>query len=604
MGEPRGRPAPPAEDRRGARRRRHRPRQAAGEGGSGTLRGELFAIRGAILDWEGRSEEALESYRKALDADPDSPETLYTLYRQAVSLGDDETADRALEHLVEVRPENFVVLVERGKRAIQQDDRAAATEVFLRLRELLWQAPPVAGKALDSVLEALEQGETPIAQAARVPAARLENVLKVTPMYRESLRALSTGIQAVPVRRFATAPPAMEFGEPLEIRFAGERLAEAATVGGALALADLDGDGVTDTARIVERPAGAPAGAGADGPPARLEVRLSSDQAPPPPLPAPAATGLLAVDLYNDGGIDLLAYGPGGAALWNGTLSDGAYSLAPAAGAAAPSGPDGSGAASGRDAAPSPAGLAAAAGTAATVLDYDIEGDLDLLLGGGDAPVELYRNNLEGPLEAVGAKVLPDLAGFTAEDAVAADLDRDGDTDLLLAGHAHGRRRAPAARQPAPGPLRRPHRGVRAVRRPRRGRGRRRRPRQRRPAGDRHRRRRAHRLEQPGRALRGQPVRADHASRASPPPVRSATRSPSTWTTTAGSTWRSPAHRPIGSIGSRRLRPGGRGVGCRRLPFAAGRRLPGAPRPRSTAPTWTATATSISWPPGRTGSPA
>lgn len=389
--------------------------EAAGEATEAA--GRLHALRGAILDWAGRPEEALESYRRAAELAPTDPEVLYSLYRQAVSLGQPEAAGRVLERLVEVRPDNFVVLVERGKQAVQEGDREAATGVYLRLRELLWQAPPIAETALQGVFDALESGET---TSARVPAARLENVLKVTPMYRESLRELSPGIQGTPLRRFAGEATARggAWGEPVAVRFAGERLSEVATpgpasgqaLGSSLVLGDLDGDGAVDSARIVATD------------PAQVEIRPIGG-GEPRLLAAPAATGLLAADLRNDGALDLLAFGPGGVTVWEGTppgSTEAGATLARAEDAAT--------------------GLAGAGARAAAVVDYDIEADLDLVLAGGDteeggAALELYRNSLEGPLEAVGDRVFRDLRlpdGVRA--VVASDLDRDGDPDLAVAG--------------------------------------------------------------------------------------------------------------------------------------------------------------------------
>jgi tetratricopeptide (TPR) repeat protein len=380
---------------------------AAPEGGE--TAGHLHALRGAILDWAGKPEEALDSYRRAAELAPRDPEVLYALYRQASSLGKAEAGSGALARLAEVRPDNFVILVERGKQAIQRGDRQAATAVYLRVRELLWQAPPMAETALQGVFEALESGET---ESARVPAARLENVLKITPMYRESLRELSPGIQGVPLRSFASEAPAAGFGDPLPVRFEGERLSESPTLGAALALADFDGDGRPDVARILDRPPGQ----GGPG----LELRLSGG-GERPVLPAPAAAGLMAVDLWNDGATDLVAFGSEPAVVWNGTRAEAGVELARMEEAAT--------------------GLAGApSGPAAAVLDYDLEGDLDLVLAGvppsAGAPVlELYRNSLAGPLEPVGDRVFSGLelpAGIHA--VVASDLDRDGDPDLVIAG--------------------------------------------------------------------------------------------------------------------------------------------------------------------------
>ena len=51
---------------------------------------------------------------------------------------------------------------------------------------------------------------------------RLENVLKVSPMYQGSLRELSRGIQGVPVARFRDEPPPADFGPPLPVELRAE----------------------------------------------------------------------------------------------------------------------------------------------------------------------------------------------------------------------------------------------------------------------------------------------------------------------------------------------------------------------------------------------
>jgi Flp pilus assembly protein TadD len=375
--------------------------------------GEVLAVKGAILDWTGQSAQALAAYGKAAELAPDDPQVLYSLLREATSAGDQKAADQALDRLAQVRPDNFVVLVERGKAAIQRGDREAASGVFLRIRDLLWQAPPVAGTALKGVLDALESGDV---ANARIPAARLENVLKITSMYRESLRELSSGIQGVPLHSFATQPPTTSFGDPIAVRFSGERLSEAPNRGTALALGDFDGDGSTDVARLLNPEKGPESGPESGDVKGGLEIRPSAGTKGVRVLPAPAATGLLATDLWNDGGLDLVAFGPEGTTVWNGTAGkDGKVELAASDGAKT--------------------GLAGAGGRAAAVLDYDIEGDLDLALAGGPvSPVSLYRNPLDAPLEDVTSKVFPELHFPGARALVASDLDRDGDVDLLAGG--------------------------------------------------------------------------------------------------------------------------------------------------------------------------
>jgi Tfp pilus assembly protein PilF len=363
-------------------------------------RADLLALRGEVLQWQGKPEASLASFDRAVTAAPDDVEILYAAYREATTAAAaaggkaEELAGRTLERLARLRPENLVVLLQRGSRAIAAGDRATATASFLRVREILWQPPPAAGPALDGVLAALEKNDL---AAARVPALRLENVLKATPMYQGSQHELTRGIQGVPVTRFRDEPPAAEWGPPATPANLTLRTARLdALPGEGLAAADLDGDRKPDLARLV---AGEHPG---------LEVRLAATAFKPSAvLPAPGATRLLAADLDNDGAIDLLAYGPGKILAFKG---------------------DGKGG----FAATSTFGLTGGATTAA-VLDFDGDGDLDLALGRGDGTADLESNPGAGAFTTVGSKAFPKLPSRAVHQVIATDLDRDGDLDLLLA---------------------------------------------------------------------------------------------------------------------------------------------------------------------------
>jgi hypothetical protein len=187
-----------------------------------------------------------------------------------------------------------------------------------------------------------------------------------------------------------------------------------------LAVGDFDGDRRSDLARVQ-----------ADG---TIEVRLAEggySTARPLALPADdaaddaageaagAGAALIAADLDNDGYLDLITARDGerGLAGWKGAAG-GAFTAATAG-----------------------LGLAGLrGGTVATVSDFDVEGDLDLLTAGsrgGKGLLQLYRNALDGTLEAVGEQAFPALKLGPAADLVASDLDRDGDLDLLVA-HRNG----------------------------------------------------------------------------------------------------------------------------------------------------------------------
>ena len=65
----------------------------------------------------------------------------------------------------------------------------------------------------------------------------------------------------------------------------------------------------------------------------------------------------------------------------------------------------------------------------AVFFDYDLDGDLDVYLLGGNRPDQLLRNNLDGTYTDVTAKTGD--AAFQSKKAVASDVDRDGDLDLV-----------------------------------------------------------------------------------------------------------------------------------------------------------------------------
>ncbi|MEM8993200.1 MAG: FG-GAP-like repeat-containing protein, partial [Acidobacteriota bacterium] len=366
-------------------------------------RADLLAIRGEIRQWSGDLEGSLADLDAAALAATDDLEIQYAAYQAASTLGGDDAAPlaaRTLGRLAELRPENLVVILQRLQGAIAQGDRAVATAALIRVEELLWQAPDLARRALGLVDDALRSGDL---ASARVPAIRLENVLKVQPMFRESLRELKTGIQGIPLRHFLDQPRVGDFGPPRAIRFTAEAVDDVATVD--VASGDFDDDTRADIVRLR-----------ADG---AVEVLLASALFEPAVIGAVEAPGndfarLLVVDLNNDHRLDVMAYGPATSMLW---IGDGAGGF-------------------GRPV--DDLGLPSSGAGELTAIDFDIEGDLDLAGVGADAgSAELWRNSLNGPLEAVGSGSLPPLPSTAARAITASDLDRDGDLDLLV-GHGRG----------------------------------------------------------------------------------------------------------------------------------------------------------------------
>ena len=355
----------------------------------------LLAIQAEIAHWSGDNETALALFRRAATAAPNDRELQYGLYRQATTMSGEaatEAAGAALDRLAKLRPENLVVLLEQGKAARAAGDRAGATAAYLRVRELMWQAPRGGDRLMEQIVDGLEAADL---EAIRSPTMRLENVLKISSMYKEGLRELSSGIQGAPIFTFRNEPALSEWGRPVPVTFRALPLATEPLAGESLIAGDLSGDEQPDIAYI----------SGGEAP--RLHVLPGGNAEEAVTLPGAAHNRLLAADLDNDGRLDLLAYGEKGARVWAGDEQNVLRE------------------------ATAEFGLDAAAGTAAVAFDYDIEGDLDLFLG--DDSLRLYRNTLEGALEEIGAKSLPSLALDRVNDARATDLDLDGDLDLLLA---------------------------------------------------------------------------------------------------------------------------------------------------------------------------
>ncbi len=387
--------------------------KAAGDQADGDQagkRGKLLAIRGDVLQWQGQVDTALTAYQQAAELAPDDPEILFQLHQHATNIGNEEAAYGALDSLARLRPENVVVLLELADRAVARGERTAASQALLRLEELLWQGSDLANRAMGMVRTALEGDDLAKAQS---PVKRLANVLKVSPMFRESLRELRTGILGIPLERFQNEPSSRQFGKTLPVRFVGHQLAADANQGGALVVADFDGDQRPDIARVR-------AGSGGQSVDT-LEVRLASAAWEiGAEHPAPGSHVLHAIDIDNDGALDLVATSddaPGHAFKGNG---QGGFD------------PAGFG--------EQAAGLKDVRAGALVSVDFDIEGDLDLAAIGPNGAV-LLRNNLEGPLEAVSAQALPSSALGAEIGAAggirASDLDRDGDLDLII-GHSEG----------------------------------------------------------------------------------------------------------------------------------------------------------------------
>jgi len=380
--------------------------------GLGGNRGDLLLIRADILSaGAGSHEEALADYRRAARAEPDDPEMQYALFRHAeiMSSVEAEASRRtAVERLRRLRPDNLVVLLLSGAAALEDGDRGRASDDYLRVRELIWQAHPTAERLVEEILDALEADD--LERARRTSAPRLRNVLLATTGWQSSMSEIFTNIPGIPVERFIDESPIEDFGPALPVRFRATRIDNAPAGGRALEIADLDDDDRPDIAW-------AAAGEGGEPPRSRLELRRAANGlAAPGASPETNARLLVVGDADNDRRLDLVAIGDP-LAVWQVDAATEIPRLADTSDRflAQPFAVD-----------------------AADLIDFDSDGDLDLAVARTGGGPDLLRNVsgegvFEGPLEALGPKALPDGEARSYHHLQATDADRDGDTDLLLA---------------------------------------------------------------------------------------------------------------------------------------------------------------------------
>ena len=409
-------------------------------------RADLRLVRAAILQWAGdRNEEALVDYRRAARGAPDDPEAQYALLRHAeIMPGPEAESDRraAIDRLRQLRPDNLVVLLASGQAALEDGDRGRASDDYLRVRELIWQARPGAERVLENLLDELE-ADNP--DNARRFAHQLSNVLKATPAWHSSQAEVFTNIVGIPVERLIGEPVHEDFGAARPARFRATRIDNVPTAGRPLEVADFDGDDRPDIVRAASSSGAGDAvgdstgdsaddsanrtepGSGGNAQAASRTVRPSSGArlqlrravtgyATPADAPETGADVLVVGDADNDHRLDLISIGDP-LTVWQiddegdtPHLNDARERFL--------------------------AGSLAV--TAADLVDFDSDGDLDLAVARSDGAPDLLRNVsgeklFEGPLEALGSRALPEVEARPFHHLQATDADRDGDTDLLLA---------------------------------------------------------------------------------------------------------------------------------------------------------------------------
>ncbi len=341
----------------------------------------VLALEGTRAETAGDAAAAVAAFSRAAAANPRDLSSRWNAVRLLSSgaAPDRVRARREIDGALGQAPDNLFLLLRSVEIDREAGDRSRALLAFDRLAKGLENRESRLDRALTEARSALEAGDL---AAAGIKMRILENLLRALPRYQQARHDVDPGVVGIPLEdwspdltsRIRARPPA------IPVRFAEKRVPGLGAVRGAAAVRAAGKDG-RDLA--FAGPGGIFFAAARDG------------YRPAASLPGSGGAADLAVaDIQNSGALDVATPG----ALWNSEKTGFRR-------------------------------VALAAGERVVPFDYDSDGDLDLYVC-APAGDHLLRNNLDGTWTDATAG----LPGATASRAAAAaDFDRDGDPDLVIA---------------------------------------------------------------------------------------------------------------------------------------------------------------------------
>ncbi|MDP6780040.1 MAG: FG-GAP-like repeat-containing protein, partial [Candidatus Latescibacteria bacterium] len=373
---------------------------------------DVVMLVAEVQQWTGDWAAATATFQQALALRPKDRVARYAVYRAAVAQQGDPkaltTARRELAALFDRLPRNVAIAAKVARSRADEGDFQGAEAAVRELRESASDGD-LARKVMGEAEQALARRDT---ARARRQLTILENVLRPTPRYKQSLGELQSPVVGMPLTRFSDAfygslrlerPPAVP------VRFVpmgaddlpgteGIEL-DPSTAAGSLDVADVDGDGRDDLLIAVTD--------GRKGD-LRLWTRRGagwhseiSDEA------TGSASSSRFVDFDNDASLDAVSAGPGGLRLLRGDSTGTWHDVS------------------------TTAGLSDEPCTALELIDSDNEGDLDFCASAAGG-LRLYENRLDGTFRLAGDRA--GLAGVSkgVRQILALDHDDDLDMDLLV----------------------------------------------------------------------------------------------------------------------------------------------------------------------------
>src|SRR5262249_6948387 len=251
-------------------------------------------------------------FRKAIQNRPQDLATKFKLAQvveKAAAPGSDAEYQKLMEEILQVQPNNLVVLVERGKIAAQRRDAAALNDTLGRFRKLASEWAPESRQKLAAV-EA--EAAKPLPGDVVIELGFLRNVLQGELGFNRSAIAVNPNTVGESLQQFVRLAPLRTTPDPPDT---GLKFTPASLEGLAAEVAKdkwdvclpawLTGEGTpaafVANAKTVRR---------ADGPAPIIAFPSGPKQVPP------TTSGVLAIDWNNDHRNDLFLAGAGGLKFW------------------------------------------------------------------------------------------------------------------------------------------------------------------------------------------------------------------------------------------------------------------------------------------------
>ncbi len=376
-------------------------------------------ILAKALELQGRDDEALRERERALTLDSTNVRALWTLAGGASEEGDPSGNPRRAEflaRLVQRAPANLPARLELAEEWLRVNEPDSAAAQLEQLESLI---PTFTGEAAVAFDRALSRARAGDAEAARTPARRFHDLMRLTPTYQAG-REVILGPKGA-----AIGFPTVSFSHELSLDVPDPavvlealRFADATDLSGleivavdnpVFAVGDFDGDRDQDIYAW-----GAVTGGTGRGYLLRNDLGRFIDVTPDGLRQVAAVHAATWADHDGDGLMDLYVVREGPNRLYR-NLGDGRFEdRTEQAGVADPG-----------------------EGRTATFADLDHDGDLDLFVASRGTN-RLYRNAGDGTFTSVtGAMGLNDGEGSIRQVRFA-DFDNDGDLDLVAARGAAG----------------------------------------------------------------------------------------------------------------------------------------------------------------------